>query len=143
MRHPGTTLIELLVVMAVLAMLLGIALPSAGRWRDESAVRAARDELAAGLAIARAAAPGHGGASLVLDPQSGRFWIRTDDGRVFEPVGLGDRYGVRVDPGVAGPVIFRYDGLGIGRLTSRTVHVRRGRAEAGITVSAYGRYRRW
>jgi type II secretory pathway pseudopilin PulG len=143
MRHPGTTLIELVVVLAVLAVLLGVAVPSSGQWRDGAAVRAARDELAAGLAQARVTAVASGGAALILDPLAGRFWTVTDSGPVGEPVSLEDRYGVLVDPGGADLVVFRYDGLGIGRLTSRTVHIRRGGAEAGLTVSAYGRTRRW
>ena len=143
MRHPGTTLIELIVVMAVLAILLGVAVPSSAQWRDAAAVRAARDELASALARARATAVSRGGAALVLDPLAGRFWTVTDSGRAGETVSLEDRYGVQVDPGGEEPVIFRYDGLGIGRLASRTVRIRRGTAEAGLTVSAYGRTRRW
>lgn len=142
MRQSGYTLIELIVVMAVLGVLLAIALPPALRWRDAAAVRSARDELAAALAWTRVAAASHGGATLVLDPAVGRFWTHAD-GRDSAPVDLADRYGVRVDPGSGDPVVFHYDGLGIGRLTNRTVRVVRGDAEAGVTVSAYGRYRRW
>lgn len=143
MRRPGYTLVESLVVMALLAMLLGVALPPARRWRDAAAVQAARDELAGGLAWTRMAAASHDGASLVLEPGSGRFWIRTAAGRAAPPVDLGARYGVRVEPGADVPVVFRYDRLGIGRLTNRTVQLRRGQAVAGLTISAYGRYRRW
>ena len=142
MRH-GYTLVELIVVMAILAMLLGIVLPATARWRHAAAVRAARDELAAGLAWTRIAAASHGGASLVLDPPTGRFWTRTADGRDSELVDLKARYGVRVDSGSEDPVVFPYDALGIGRLANRTVYVRRGDATAGLTVSSYGRYRRW
>lgn len=143
MRHSGTTLIELIVVLAVLAVLLGVAVLSSARWRDEAAVRAARDELASGLAQARVTAVSSGGAALILDPAAGRFWTVTDSGAAGEPVSLEDRYGVLVDPGGDDLVVLRYDGLGIGRLASRTVRIRRGRAEAGLTVSAYGRTRRW
>lgn len=141
-ERPGYTLIELITVMAVLAMLLGVAVPPALRWRDAAAVRSARDEFAAGLAWTRVAAASHGGATLVLDPATGRFWTRTA-GRDAPPTDLGAQYGVHVDPGTTGPVVFHYDALGIGRLTNRTVRLRRGSAEAGVTVSAYGRYRRW
>lgn len=129
--------------MAILAGLLGVTLPAAFRWRDAAAVRAARDELAGGLATTRAVAASHQGASLILDPAAGTFWIRARDGWESRPVHFRDRYRVEVDPGSTGPVLFHYDGLGIGRLTSRTIRLRRGRAEAGITVSAYGRYRQW
>jgi prepilin-type N-terminal cleavage/methylation domain-containing protein len=138
----GYTLIELIVVMALLGVLLAMALPPMLRWRDAAAVRSARDELAAGLAWTRVAAATHGGAALVLDPATGRFWTRAH-GRDAGSVDLAARYGVRLDPGTPDPVVFYYDALGIGRLSNRTIRVRRGRAEGGVTVSAYGRYRRW
>lgn len=141
MRH-GYTVIELVVVMALMGMLLAVAVPPAVRWRDATAVRSARDELAAGLTWARVAAATHGGAALVLDPVTGRIWTRAE-GRDDSPVDLATRYGVQLDPGTTRPVVFYYDGLGIGRLSNRTVRIRRGSAEVGITVSAYGRYRRW
>jgi prepilin-type N-terminal cleavage/methylation domain-containing protein len=144
METPGRgyTLVELVVVMALLGVLLAIALPPTLRWRDAAAVRSARDELAAALAWTRVAAASHGGATLVLEPGTGRFWTRTG-GRDGEAVDLAGRYGVRVDPGTEATVAFHYDALGIGRLTNRTVRIRRGAAEGGVTVSAYGRYRRW
>jgi len=40
-------------------------------------------------------------------------------------------------------VVLRFDALGVGRMTSRTFRVRRGSAEAGLTVATYGRVRRW
>ena len=143
MRHPGYTLLETIVVLALLGILLGIALPGTKRWRDAAAVRSAREELAAGLARTRMAAATHGGAVMVLDPSTGRFWTRTGDGGTSPPVDLRGRYGVRVDAGTEDPVLFHYDALGIGRLTNRTVRVARGSADGGVIVSAYGRYRRW
>lgn len=143
MRHPGHTLIETIVVLAILAGLLSIGVPATLRWRDDAAVRAARDELAASLGWARLAAVSHGGAALVLDPLAARYSIDVGRGSDPPPVDLGRRYGVTVDPGTVRPVVLRYDALGIGRLTSRTIRIRRGGSEAGVTVSAYGRYRRW
>lgn len=143
MRRHGFTLVELILVAALLAVLLAVAMPPVFRWRDAAAVRAARDELAAGLGWTRMAAAAHGGATLALDPLTGRYWIRIADGGGPEPVELGRRYGVAFDPGTTDPVLFPYDALGIGRLGNRTVRIRRGHAEGGLTVSAYGRYRRW
>lgn len=147
MRHRhGYTLTELVVVLAVLAVLLGIAMPPVGRWRDRTAVRTARDELAAALAWTRMAAAASGGAALAVDPETGRIWIRTAGGsewRDSPPINLRARYGVRFDPGAGAVIRLPYDALGIGRFASRTFTLRRGAAVAGVTVSAYGRYRRW
>jgi Tfp pilus assembly protein FimT len=142
MQKTGTSLIELLVALTLLAGILAIALPPAGRWRDAAAVRGARDELAAALSWTRMAAAARGGATLVLDPTSGRFWTE-QEGRHWRIVDLAGHYGVRIETGTSRPVAFRYDGLGIGRVASRTVRIHRSGAEAGITVSSYGRVRRW
>ena len=139
----GFTLLELLVVLGLTAVLLALAFPGAARWRDAAATRAARDELASALARTRVAAVAHGGASLWVDPGAAAFWTSTAAGLVETPVDLGERYGVSVDPGAAAAVEIRFDGLGLGRLSNRTVVVRRGGAERGVTVSAYGRVRRW
>lgn len=144
-RAPGYTLIELLFVLSILGVLLAITMPPLTRWLDAAAVHAARDELAGGLALTRVAAVSGRGATLVLDPAAGRFWIRTEeeDGSATA-TDLARRYRVRIDVGAStAPVLFHYDALGIGRLANRTVRVHRGRAEAGLTVSAYGRFRRW
>lgn len=144
MRHRrGYTLTELVLVLAVLAVLLAIALPPVGRWRDRAAVRAARDELAGAVAWTRMAAATRGGAALAVDPATGRVWTRARDGADSAPVDLPGRYGVQVETGTEGVVLLQYDALGIGRATSRTFTLRRGGAVAGVTVSAYGRHRRW
>ncbi len=130
-------------VLAVLAVLLAAAAPPVRRWRDTAAVRAARDELAAALAATRIAAASAGGASLVLDPAGARFWISTAVSPRMDPTDLGARYRVRVEAGSRGEIVLRYDGLGLGRIASRTIRFERGGAAAGLTVSAYGRYRRW
>lgn len=141
MRPSGYTLVELIFVLAVLGILLGIALPPLAHWRDRAAVHAAREELAGALAWTRLAAASRGGATLVLDPAGPRFWVRAA-GVDGPPVDLRQRYGVRID-GRPALRLFRYDLLGIGRITSATVRLRRGSAEAGLVVSAYGRVRRW
>ncbi|MBW3553408.1 MAG: hypothetical protein KY466_07860 [Gemmatimonadetes bacterium] len=141
-NRAGTSFLELIVVLALLGLLLGIAAPPALRWRDVLAVRAARDELAAGVATARATATAAGGAALILDVSAGVFWITTADGKAGLVTDVASRYGVRIE-GADGLVEIRYDAVGIGRLSNRTLRFRRGRAEAGLVVSAYGRVRRW
>ena len=143
MRPTGYTLLETMAALALLCVVLGIALPPVARWRDDAAVRAARDEIAAELAAARMAAVARGGAGLVVDPVTGRVWVVSGAGRAGEAIDVAGRYGVRLRVGPGGPVLIAYDALGIGRLGSRTIEVRRGRAAGGLTVSAYGRVRRW
>lgn len=148
MQRPGRaksgyTLIELLLVLFLLGVLLSLALQPLARWRDQAAVHAAREELAAALAHTRITAISASGATLVLTPATGSFSTRTRAGTVGLPVDLQARYRVGVDAGAGDSVTFHYDALGIGRLTSRTVTMKRGGARAGITVSAYGRFRRW
>jgi type II secretory pathway pseudopilin PulG len=148
-RHPGHTLAELLVVAAVTAVFLGLAAPGADRWRDAAAARAARDELAAALAATRLTAVARGGASLWVDPATTSFWTTAGDRPDASPerpdgaVDLGERYGVELRLGGTSAVEIHYDPFGLGRVASRTILVRRGGARAGLTVSAYGRVRRW
>lgn len=142
----GMTVPELLTALCILAVLLGLAVPSGGRIVDGQAVRGGREALAAGIARARAEALVHGGARFVLETEAGRFRIETLEGdRIADPVVLDAEYGVTVvlDGEQTDAVELRFDGLGIGRVASRTIRVRRGKAEAGLTVSAYGRVRRW
>lgn len=140
MQRGGFSLVELLVVAALVALLATIVLPPMARWRDALAVRAARDELAAALALTRITAAAAGGAALAVDPVAARYRVVTS-GAAGDPVSLAERYGISVDGDRAFEL--RYDALGIGRLASRTVTIRRGSAEAGLVVSAYGRVRRW
>ncbi len=143
MRH-GYTLFELLTVLLVMAVLLAIAVPPAAHWRDAAAVRGARDELAGRLAWTRIAATSHGGAALVLDIPAAAYRIELGDGVTAHRGDLGRGYGVVIETSASrDSLVLRYDALGVGRTTGGTLQVRRGRAAAGLTVSPYGRYRRW
>ena len=142
-RSRGFSLLELLLVLALLGILLGVSLPPTARWRDAMAVRAAREDLAAGISWTRLVASTRGGAVLVLDPATARFWTTTTTGGAERQVDLRERYGVRLDVGPSEAVSLRFDALGIGRIASRRISIYRGRAEAGLVVSAYGRMRRW
>lgn len=140
----GHTLIELLTVLMLLATLLAIAMPRVSAWRDTAAARAARDELAARLSWTRIAATSHGGAALVVDLRGARYRVDLGDGVVAHSGDLRDLYGVVIETGTArDSLVLRYDALGIGRTTGGTLRIRRGDAAAGLTVTPYGRYRRW
>jgi prepilin-type N-terminal cleavage/methylation domain-containing protein len=140
----GYTLIELLVVLLVLAILLAAAVPPVGRWRDGAAARAARDELAGRLAWTRIASASHGGARMVVEIPDGRVRVDLGDGSPRHVEDLAARYGVRVEAaGAVDSIVLQFDALGIGRMTGRTIQVRRNGAVAGLTVTPFGRYRRW
>jgi len=67
MRQRGFTLIELVVTMAVLALLLLAAVPSMGRWLDNTRIRNVSDSLQGGLQLARAEA--------IRRNQNVTFWL--------------------------------------------------------------------
>jgi type II secretory pathway pseudopilin PulG len=141
-RRAGQSLIELVFTASILAVLLGLAAPPARLTLDTAAVRAARDALAGRLAVTRAAAIARGGATLEVHAATGMVRIRDAQGRqVGDDLDLA---GYRVDIGTGAahdPVLIRFDALGIGRMAGRTFVITRGRAEARLTVSAYGRWR--
>lgn len=142
----GTTLVELVLALSLFAIVAGIAVPPVRHALDLLAVAAARESLAAAVARTRSVAAASGGATLVLHPAGARYWIESHAGEsVQPPVDLATRYQVGLSAGGQdnGRIELRFDGLGIGRLANRTVTVQRGRAEAGITLSSYGRVRRW
>lgn len=144
--RPGTTLIELVFALTLIAILTGIAVPPLRRAADEAAARSARDALAASVARARAVAVARGGAELIVDARAGMFWIESPSGRaVGEPIDLAARFRVQLhlDGATDEPVALVFDGRGLGRMTNRTFEVRRGSARAWLTLSAYGRPRRW
>lgn len=141
-RRDGATLPELLILLALLSILMGMSISVSTGVRDGIAVRSARDEAAAWVARAAALARLHG---------SARLWVHEGTLRIEAPAGvpgavysIGEVYGVdtAVD-GAGGAVALEFDALGLGRLANRTIRFRRNDAEAGITLSSYGRPRRW
>lgn len=146
-RTPsGTTLLELVFALLLLSILLGVAVPPLREGRDRLAVQGARDALATGVAHARVVAIARGGAVVVIEPAAARFRVETPDGGLAgEVVDLATQYGVRLEvPGDdVDEIALRFDARGIGRVVNRTFVFRRGRAEAGLTLSVYGRARRW
>ncbi|HSJ12951.1 MAG TPA: prepilin-type N-terminal cleavage/methylation domain-containing protein [Longimicrobiales bacterium] len=142
--RPGFTLLELALVLCIAGILVLLATPPLDRARDLVATRAARDYVLTQLALARALAPAHAGAEVVLDTVAARLSVRSP-GRVHESTSLRERFGVGVELSgqSSGSVALRFDGMGLGRMASRTVTFRRGRAQAHVSISAYGRARPW
>ena len=103
-----------------------------------------------------AIAPLPGGLANVclVTPASASFRI-TDPGAVLMRAGLEPEPTPRLDlvadwgvavssPGFGGDtIVIRYDAIGLGRIANRTLRFERGRAVAGLTISAYGRVRAW
>lgn len=139
--RAGFSLIELITATIILAVMAGIAVPPMVRARDAIAVRSARAELAAAVATARSTAVLTGGASMIIDVPNDVAWIDAPAFRGPLRYDVGLRYGVTLRSARDAPVTLRFDALGIGRMTSSTVRIRRGTSEVALVISAYGRVR--
>lgn len=142
-HHPsGYTLVELASVLVLLAVAASAFAPAARRVADRAAVVSGREEVVRALTRARAAAVSRGGSSVtvIARPPAVRISERSVPVRVV-PIG-GDRLTVRLT-GSRDSTTFVFDALGIGRFANGTVVLQRGDAETGLTVSSYGRVRRW
>ncbi len=138
---PGTTLVELTVLLALLTILAGMTVSATATTRDGAAVRVARDAVGASIGRARSLARLHGSARVVLEPD--RVLVESPADSVRERLEL-QRFGSRLTvDGASGLVVLEFDRLGLGRLANRTIRLQRNRAEARLTLSAYGRVRRW
>jgi prepilin-type N-terminal cleavage/methylation domain-containing protein len=143
-HRAGFSILELVIVASIAAILAGIAAPLGRAIIDRHAVRSARDTIVGALALTRATAIMHGGATLELDGAAGTLHVRLADGAERgDALHLHRVHGVRIELSGGDAAEIRYDALGIGRMANRTIRVRRGRNEAGLTVSAYGRWRAW
>ncbi|MGH7507661.1 MAG: pilus assembly FimT family protein [Longimicrobiales bacterium] len=145
-RSPGATLPELILALLILSVITAGGVLALRRGLEQYGVRAARDSMASAVAKARTLALAHGGARLVVDPAIAAVWIEAPVGsRVGDALRLGDVFGVSVaaDQNTGGPIVVEFDALGFGRIASRTFRLRRGSAEARLTLSSYGRPRRW
>lgn len=138
----GFTLLELVVAVSLAAFVLGAALPAARRSVDRMAVVGAREALVGMVVRARSEAVGRGGAVVVLDASTATVRVESAAG-VVDAVDLAAGFGVELDLGGGRTEAWLgFDGLGIGRIASRTVQLRRGDAATGVVVSSYGRVSR-
>jgi Tfp pilus assembly protein FimT len=140
-NRMGATLFELLIILSFVCVLASIALPSLRSALDGLAARAARETAFALLSRARVVALQSNGAEIHIDAARDYMAIRS-------PAGVIDReqHFTNVDlaiEGVSEPIVLRYDGHGIGRVMSRTIQFRHRSAAAGLTISSFGRVRRW
>ncbi len=137
----GYTLLELLTVLLVMGCAVNALLPAARSLTDRMAVVGARETLVGLVARARSEAFTHGGATLTIlsDPPSA--WI--DVGDTLLTRSEIRSFGVSVHlTGGRDRARLAFNALGLGRVASQTIRIRRGDATAGIVVSSYGRVRR-
>jgi Tfp pilus assembly protein FimT len=147
-RHlrPGATLPDLIITLAVLAILTAMAAPRLMRARDAYAARAARDAAAALIEQTRVQAAARGTARLVVDPQRGTLVVQSPaGGAAAAELSAGDAFGitVTVDGHSTGVVALDFNALGLGVVANRTLRFHRGAEEARLSLSTYGRVRRW
>lgn len=138
----GTTLLELLTVLTLVAIVIGVAGPSARRLRDRIAVITTREAVVGLISEARVLAVAHGGATVHIGrvPPSGAVVV---DGVVVRTLGEPVPPSVEFDLGRGRDSLrVRFDALGIGRVASATVSVRAGRDTRAVVISSFGRVRR-
>ncbi len=142
-QRMGATLFELLITLCLLGVVLSIGAPPMRTTMHAMAVRAARESVFGAFVRARAIALQQGGAGIELSAQQDRITVRSISGVIAYELLLGRQdVDLQVD-GNIDPVILRYDAHGLGRMMSRTVTFAAGDARAGLTVSSFGRVRRW
>ena len=97
-KRYGFTLIEMMVVIAMIAIMVAVATPRIRTLRDRSNLRAARDEVATALAVARSAAV-QKGTSAVFTAHIDTVRVALSSGqRILPPRPLDVLYGVKLRP---------------------------------------------
>lgn len=137
------TLSETLLSLSIVGILATFAAPPARRGLHGLQVRAAREAVFGAAVRTRAAALARGGASLVLDAEQRTATVTSAAGTQVYQLSLAEFDVDIATDGSASLITLPYDGRGLGRMTSRTVHFRKGGAHAALTFSSYGRVRRW
>ena len=140
MMQRGMTAIEMLVVVSVIALIIGVTVPTFGRLRDGIAVRNATAEAMSAFAVARQSAIVRGArAGLGIDKPPGHITVAVG-GEMLLQRDLEGTYGVSLvstrDSTAYSPL-----GLGFGAANLSLV-IARGRVAETIFVSREGRVRR-
>jgi prepilin-type N-terminal cleavage/methylation domain-containing protein len=140
MMRTGMTVIEMVITLTVIAIVLGIVVPSAARFRDGVAVRNASAEAVAAFAVARQSAIVRGArAELAIDDPPGTITVSVGGASLMRR-DLEGTYGIALtstrDSTAYSPL-----GLGHGVANLRMV-LERGRVAETIFVSREGRVRR-
>lgn len=136
----GMTAIEIAITLSVIAIMLGVVVPSAARFRDGIAVRNASAEAVAAFAVARQSAIVRGvRAKLAIDDPPGNITVSVGGESIMRR-DLEGSYGIALtttrDSTAYSPL-----GLGHGLANLRMV-IEKGRVAETIFVSREGRVRR-
>jgi prepilin-type N-terminal cleavage/methylation domain-containing protein len=143
--RSGVTLPDLIITLAILAILAVIAAPRLQRAGQAMATRSARDAAAMEFERARVLALARGTARVIVDPVAAEL-------RVESPVGFpagpplrlaGFAAAVSVDGQAAGTTSLDFNAIGLGVSANRTIRFHRGQQESRLSLSVYGRVRRW
>jgi type II secretory pathway pseudopilin PulG len=140
--NRGASLIELLLALTIVALTSALALDSVVRVLDRWAVEGSRTVALAILEQARARARASGGAEVRIEEEGARLVLRS--GTPAQTVGewsLARLHGVTLDLGARSARVLRFDPAGLGRVANQTLRIQRGRAEARVVISLYGRAR--
>lgn len=141
-NRKGTSLFELLITLSVVATLLSLITPRLSSGMNGLAVRAARESAFGLFSRARVVAVQEGGASIQVDALEDQITLRSASGEIVTEERFRDGDVDLVIEG-ADSVTLRYDAHGLGRMMSRTIAFHAQQARAGLTVSSFGRVRRW
>lgn len=138
----GYTLLEAVTALTLLGLIISTAAPALGGLRDRATVNASREALAGLIAEARVLAVARGGATVHVRRAPPAAWVSVADSVVRSlPGGVTDGVTLALSGG-RDEIRLRYDALGLGRVASSTIRIRRGGVEGALVVSSYGRVRR-
>lgn len=142
-NRMGATLYELLLALTLIGVFTSLAMPAMRSAMDSLAVRAARESAFGMFARARALALQQGGAQVELSARSDHILVHAPSGAIEAELLLGPQHIDLIVEGPSDPVLLRYDAYGLGRMMSRTITFQGRAARSGLTISSFGRVRRW
>ncbi|HEY0306271.1 MAG TPA: prepilin-type N-terminal cleavage/methylation domain-containing protein [Longimicrobiales bacterium] len=142
-QRMGVTLLELLIALTLLGIVISLAAPALRSTMQVLAVRAARESAVGAFARARAIALHEGGAAIELSARDDRITVRAPSGAIAHELLLAPHDVDLLPDGSTDPVQLNYDAYGLGRMMSRTITLQAGGTTAGLTISSFGRVRRW